>query len=38
MSLYTWLMCPPIEKGDTAIIAMRGPVPKKSTGWMNPES
>jgi hypothetical protein len=37
-SLYTWLTWPPVEKGDTAIIGMRGPVPKKSTGWMKPES
>jgi hypothetical protein len=37
-SLYTWLTCPPRENGETAIIGMRGPVPKKSTGWMKPES
>jgi len=32
-------MCPPVEKGDNGDhFGMRGTVPKKSTGWMNPES
>lgn len=27
-----------VEKGETAMMGMRGPVPKKSTHWMKPES
>ena len=38
MLAIVWLIWPPVEKGETAIIGMRGPVPKKSTGWMKPES
>jgi hypothetical protein len=37
-SLYTWLMWPPVENGETAIIGIRGPVTEKYNGYLKAES